>query len=108
VHPGVVVVTPTVRALQCLTAAYSAANPEHVRIKHNVEVGNGLPGIRTTGEVDAAIAKAGLEVRLLALAAQDVPACAVPEKRARSRALPLCRRSSASTTGIDDVRWPSE
>lgn len=50
--------------MQCLTAAYNGDNKEHVQQKQDVELGNGLPGIRSTGEVDAAITAAGLEVRL--------------------------------------------
>lgn len=50
--------------MQCLTRAYNSENPEHERIRKNVEIGNGLPGIRTTAEVDAAVKAAGLEVRI--------------------------------------------
>jgi hypothetical protein len=46
-----------------LTAAFNSNNAEHVAAKRNVEVGNGLPGIRTTAEVDAALQEAGFEVR---------------------------------------------
>lgn len=49
--------------MQCLTTAFNPKNEEHVATKRNIEVGNGLPGIRTTAEVDAALAKAGFEVR---------------------------------------------
>lgn len=49
--------------MQCLTDAYDAANPEHVKAKQDVELGNGLPGTRTTAEVNAAVKEAGLEVR---------------------------------------------
>lgn len=59
--------------VQCLTDAYDAANPEHVKAKQDVELGNGLPGTRTTHEVDAAIKEAGLEVRRR----RPRPACAV-------------------------------
>lgn len=50
--------------VQCLTDAFDKSNPEHVKAKEDVELGNGLPGTRTTHEVDAAIREAGLEVRL--------------------------------------------
>ena len=49
--------------LQCLTDAFNAGNADHVKQKEDVELGNGLPGIRTTTEVDNAIKAAGLEVR---------------------------------------------
>jgi hypothetical protein len=45
-----------------LTDAYNPENPDHVKQKQDVELGNGLPGIRKTTEVDEAIKAAGLEV----------------------------------------------
>lgn len=49
--------------MQCLTDAYNPDNADHVKQKQDVELGNGLPGIRSTREVDEAITAAGLEVR---------------------------------------------
>lgn len=49
--------------LQCLTDAFNPGNADHVKQKEDVELGNGLPGIRSTTEVDDAIEAAGLEVR---------------------------------------------
>lgn len=46
----------------CLTEAYNPESASHVAAKRDIELGNGLPGIRTTAEVDAAIKKAGLEL----------------------------------------------
>lgn len=48
--------------LQCLTEAFNPDNADHVKQKQDVELGNGLPGIRTTTEVDNAVKAAGLEV----------------------------------------------
>ena len=48
--------------MQCLTKAFNASNEEHVKAKQDIEIGNGLPGIRTTAEVDQALKDAGLEV----------------------------------------------
>lgn len=46
----------------CLTDAFNPDNEEHVKQKQDVELGNGLPGIRTTTEVDNAIKAAGLKL----------------------------------------------
>ena len=50
--------------MQCLTKAYNPDSPEHQDCKRDIELGNGLPGIRTTAEVDAALKTAGYEVLL--------------------------------------------
>mmetsp|Transcript_35880 Transcript_35880/g.44513 ORF Transcript_35880/g.44513 Transcript_35880/m.44513 type:complete len:322 (-) Transcript_35880:759-1724(-) len=41
---------------------YDGNNPEHVRIKEGIEVGNGLPTLATAAEVNEALVKAGFEV----------------------------------------------
>lgn len=57
--------------LQCLTAAYNKDSADHVAAKRDIELGNGLPGIRTTADVDQALKDAGLEVRFCVLLAAD-------------------------------------
>ena len=55
--------TATARAhAQCLTKAFNPDSEDHKTTKREIELGNGLPGIRTTAEVDKALADAGLEV----------------------------------------------
>lgn len=46
----------------CMTDNYNARNAEHQRIKRDIEIGNGLPDIRTCKQVVAAMKKAGFEV----------------------------------------------
>jgi hypothetical protein len=48
--------------LQCLTKAFTPESAGHIAAKRDIELGNGLPGIRTTAEVDAALENAGFEV----------------------------------------------
>lgn len=47
----------------CTTARYDPTNPEHARVCHEIEEGNALPPLATTGQVDDAIRAAGLELR---------------------------------------------
>lgn len=59
----------------CATDKYDPSNPEHKKVMAEIELGNGLPDVRTTKETDAALAAAGFEVvdtRDLALDA-DIP-----------------------------------
>jgi sterol 24-C-methyltransferase len=46
----------------CLTDLYDASNPEHVRLKKDMELGNGLPDICNTKECLQALHAAGFEV----------------------------------------------
>jgi sterol 24-C-methyltransferase len=41
---------------------YDSSNPEHVRVKEGIEVGNGLPTLATTQEVLSSLEDAGFEV----------------------------------------------
>ena len=41
---------------------FDASNPDHVRIKEGIEVGNGLPTLATTQEIVKALEDAGFEV----------------------------------------------
>ncbi|CAI5519046.1 unnamed protein product [Closterium sp. Naga37s-1] len=45
----------------CLTDAYDPNNPQHQEVKREVELGNGLPDIRTTAQVRQALLDAGFE-----------------------------------------------
>ena len=56
----------------CLTDGYRADDPEHVRIRKDIEIGNGLPAMSMTHEVDDALRDAGFEiVQVVDLAAED-------------------------------------
>ncbi|HEX5658642.1 MAG TPA: methyltransferase domain-containing protein [Polyangiales bacterium] len=46
----------------CLTDRYDAQNPEHTKIKRDIEEGNGLPDIWTTAQTEACFRDAGFEV----------------------------------------------
>ncbi len=46
----------------CLTDAYDEGNPTHVKIKKDIEVGNGLPDLAHTSVIDASLVNAGFEV----------------------------------------------
>ncbi len=46
----------------CLSPTYDASNPEHRDIKKKIEIGNGLPDIRTTDAIVATLREAGFEV----------------------------------------------
>ena len=46
----------------CMTPDYDPTNATHRQIKHDIEVGNGLPDILTTEEVLEALEEAGFEV----------------------------------------------
>ncbi|KAG0614044.1 hypothetical protein M758_6G147300 [Ceratodon purpureus] len=46
----------------CLTDAYNPENKDHKRIKEEIELGNGLPDIRSTRQVLDALKAAGFEV----------------------------------------------
>eukprot|EP00246_Nothoceros_aenigmaticus_P006168 TRINITY_DN18951_c0_g1_i1.p1 TRINITY_DN18951_c0_g1~~TRINITY_DN18951_c0_g1_i1.p1 ORF type:complete len:344 (+),score=41.99 TRINITY_DN18951_c0_g1_i1:158-1189(+) len=48
----------------CMTSAYDPKNSEHQQIKAAIEVGDGLPDIRTTKQCLAALHDAGFEVLL--------------------------------------------
>ena len=52
----------------CMTSAFDTRNEEHVRLKHDILKGNGLPDLRTTSQVMDALKAAGFEV----LDSQDV------------------------------------
>lgn len=41
---------------------YDSANPDHLRIKEGIEVGNGLPTLATTQEIADALTDAGFEI----------------------------------------------
>nr|GMD39792.1 Cycloartenol-C-24-methyltransferase [Ipomoea batatas] len=49
----------------CVTDSFNPNNIEHQRIKNEVELGNGLPDIRSTGECIEALKLAGFEVSTL-------------------------------------------
>ena len=59
----------------CLTENFNSHNAEHLRIKKDIEVGNGLPDIAPTSEVCAALRSAGFEL----LEARDLAPEADPE-----------------------------
>uniref|UniRef100_A0A7N0UF34 SAM-dependent methyltransferase Erg6/SMT-type domain-containing protein n=1 Tax=Kalanchoe fedtschenkoi TaxID=63787 RepID=A0A7N0UF34_KALFE len=46
----------------CLTDAFDPNNPEHQRIKKEIEIGDGLPDIRSTHQCIEALKHAGFEV----------------------------------------------
>ena len=46
----------------CLTEKFEPANADHLRIKNDIMVGNGLPDIASTSEVSAALQAAGFEL----------------------------------------------
>eukprot|EP00897_Mesotaenium_endlicherianum_P010933 jgi/Mesen1/9869/ME000070S09157 len=46
----------------CLTPAYNPSNPAHQRCKAEIELGNGLPDIRSTAQIVDALQAAGFEV----------------------------------------------
>ncbi|XP_073023292.1 cycloartenol-C-24-methyltransferase isoform X1 [Primulina eburnea] len=46
----------------CMTEAFDPSNKEHQKIKAEIELGNGLPDIRTTQQCLEALKKAGFEV----------------------------------------------
>jgi len=46
----------------CLTDKYDPKNESHKLFKHQIEIGNGLPDIRTTKQCKDAMAKAGWQV----------------------------------------------
>ncbi|CAI9103026.1 OLC1v1001440C2 [Oldenlandia corymbosa var. corymbosa] len=46
----------------CMTDSYDPNNQEHNKIKAEIELGNGLPDIRVTGQCLEALQKAGFEV----------------------------------------------
>ena len=45
-----------------MTDKYDAQNAEHNKIKHNIEIGDGLPNLDTTSDVVEALTKAGYEI----------------------------------------------
>ena len=59
----------------CLTDLYDPNSPRHREIKKGIEEGDGLPDIRYTHQVDAALEKAGFEL----LEARDVAKDSDPE-----------------------------
>ncbi|KAJ8747046.1 hypothetical protein K2173_011392 [Erythroxylum novogranatense] len=46
----------------CMTDSFDPKNEEHQRIKAEIEIGDGLPNIRSTGQCIEALKKAGFEV----------------------------------------------
>ncbi|KAH6554630.1 hypothetical protein KP509_1Z319200 [Ceratopteris richardii] len=46
----------------CMTDAYDPKDPEHQKIKAEIELGNGLPDVRTTQQCLEALKAAGFEV----------------------------------------------
>ena len=46
----------------CLTDQFDAGNAEHQRIKNEIMIGDGLPDVPSTSEVDAALQSAGFEL----------------------------------------------
>jgi hypothetical protein len=82
--------------MQCLTAAFDKGSAEHVAAKRDIELGNGLPGIRTTAEVDQALKDAGFEVRA-AWPARTV--CLTPTS--------MCRRptEASRTRAASEAGW---
>ncbi|XP_024395494.1 cycloartenol-C-24-methyltransferase 1 [Physcomitrium patens] len=46
----------------CITDAYNPGNKDHKRIKEEIELGNGLPDIRSTRQVLQALKDAGFEI----------------------------------------------
>ena len=46
----------------CLTERYAAANPAHLRLKHDIELTNGIVSLPTAAAVRAAVADAGLDL----------------------------------------------
>ena len=46
----------------CLTNRYDASNPEHLRLKFGIEIGNGLPELAPVPEVISALKNAGFEL----------------------------------------------
>jgi len=46
----------------CMTDAFDPENSEHQKVKKGIEIGNGLPDIRTCKQVDEALRQAGFEI----------------------------------------------
>lgn len=57
----------------CMTDSYDPQNQEHQKIKAEIELGNGLPDIRFTGQCLDALKKAGFEVIFEKDLAKDSP-----------------------------------
>ncbi|KAM7268363.1 hypothetical protein ACFE04_010529 [Oxalis oulophora] len=57
----------------CMTDAYDPQNKEHQHIKAEIEIGNGLPDIRTTKQCLEALKQAGFEIIMEKDMAQDSP-----------------------------------
>ncbi|CAM8946007.1 unnamed protein product [Rhodiola kirilowii] len=57
----------------CMTDAYDPSNAEHQRIKAEIEVGDGLPDIRTTHQILDALRGAGFEITWEKDLAKDSP-----------------------------------
>jgi hypothetical protein len=53
----------------CVTDHYDEINPEHQKIKAEIELGNGLPDIRSTRQCLQAAIDAGFEVSSLSTSA---------------------------------------
>ncbi|CAI7813985.1 unnamed protein product, partial [Closterium sp. NIES-53] len=77
----------------CLTDAYDPNNPQHQEVKREVELGNGLPDIRTTAQVRQALQDAGFEL----LEAADLTETA---EVSWHTLLPLCQSRAPHTTTI--------
>lgn len=46
----------------CLTANYDAANPHHRAVAHGIEVGDGIPEMRTIEACRTALVNVGFEI----------------------------------------------
>jgi sterol 24-C-methyltransferase len=88
----------------CLTPAYDADNPEHRRIKRDIEIGNGLPDIESIQGVLDALSGAGFEIVLhVDLASSGSPETPwhLPLSKRWSMAQLQCTRAGrAVTTGV--------
>jgi sterol 24-C-methyltransferase len=61
----------------CLTSRFDASDPEHQRIRHGIEEGNGIAPMITVAAFEQAVASAGLEL----LEAEDLALLALREPR---------------------------
>ncbi|PKI84803.1 Erg6p [Malassezia vespertilionis] len=48
----------------CMTDAYDANNPEHRRVAHGIELGDGIPEMRTIAQARAALKHVGFEIEV--------------------------------------------
>lgn len=47
----------------CMTDAYDASNPKHRHIAHGIEVGDGIPEMRTIKDARKALETVGFEIQ---------------------------------------------